>query len=169
MTSLKSMQCFNGIGKLSDYELKLHIDDSVEPVAQRMYRIPFSLQERVTKKLDELESLDIIEKVNTPTSWVSPVLVVPKPNGDIRLCVDMRQANKAIVREQHPNPTVDEILYKMNGSEVFSKLDLRLGYHQIVLEEKSRDITTFVTNNGLYRYKRQYGSPEISAGYFTGV
>ncbi|MCG7883226.1 MAG: reverse transcriptase, partial [Candidatus Thiodiazotropha endolucinida] len=108
----------------------------------------------MTKKLDELESLDIIEKVNTPTSWVSPVLVVPKPNGDIRLCVDMRQANKAIVREQHPIPTVDEILYKMNGSEVFSKLDLRLGYHQIVLEEKSRDITTFVTNNGLYRYKR---------------
>ena len=147
-------ECFNGIGKLSDYELKLHIDDSVEPVAQRMYRIPFSLQERVTKKLDELESLDIIEKVNTPMSWVSPVLVVPKPNGDIRLCVDMRQANKAIVREQHPIPTVDEILYKMNGSEVFSKLDLRLGYHQIVLEEKSRDITTFVTNNGLYRYKR---------------
>ena len=150
----KYAECFNGIGKLSDYELKLHIDDSVEPVAQRMYRIPFSLQERVTKKLDELESLDIIEKVNTPTSWVSPVLVVPKPNGDIRLCVDMRQANKAIVREQHPIPTVDEILYKMNGSEVFSKLDLRLGYHQIVLEEKSRDITTFVTNNGLYRYKR---------------
>ena len=169
MTNLKSMQCFNGTGKLSDYKLKLHIDDGVEPVAQRMYRIPFSLQERETKKLDELESLDIIEKVNTPTSWVSPVLVVPKPNGDIRLCVDMRQANKAIVREQHPNPTVDEILYKMNGSEVFSKLDLRLGYHQSVLEEKSRDITTFVTNNGLYRYKRQYGSPEISAGYFTGV
>ena len=92
--------------------------------------------------------------MNTPTSWVSPVLVVPKQNGDIRLCVDMRQANKAIVREQHPIPTVDEILYKINGSEVFSKLDLRLGYHQIVLEEKSRDITTFVTNNGLYWNKR---------------
>ena len=79
---------------------------------------------------------------------------MPKPNGDIRLCVDMRQANKAIVREQHPIPTVDEIQYKMNGSEVFSKLDLRLCYHQIVVEEKARDITTFMTNNGLYRYKR---------------
>ena len=78
---------------------------------------------------------------------------VPKPNGDIRLCIDMRQANKAIVRERHPIPTVDEIVYHMNGSEVFSKLDLKYGYHQIELEEESRKITTFVTHKGLYRYK----------------
>ena len=73
------------------------------------------------------------------------MIVVPKPNGDIRLCVDMRQANKAIIRERHPIPTVDEILYNMNGSEVFSKLDMKYGYHQIELEEDSREITTFVT------------------------
>nr|XP_034321902.1 uncharacterized protein K02A2.6-like [Crassostrea gigas] len=66
----------------------------------------------------------------------------------------MRQANAAIIRERHPIPTVDEILYNVNGSEVFSKLDLRSGYHQIELEEPSREITTFVTYKGLYRYKR---------------
>ena len=130
--------CFDGIGKLKDFKLKLHIDKRVKPVAQAMYRIPYSLRDKVSQQLEELESQDIIERVNDQTPWVSPVIVVPKQNGDIRLCVDMRQANAAIVRERHPIPTVDEILYNVNGSEIFSKLDLRSGYHQIELEESSR-------------------------------
>lgn len=150
----KYSDCFKGVGKLKDFKLKLHINSKVEPVAQRMYRIPFTLREKVEKKLDELESQDIIERVNDQTPWVSPVIVVPKPNGDIRLCVDMRQANKTIIRERNPIPTVDEILYKMNGGEWFSKMDLRYGFHQLELEESSREITTFVTHRGLYRYKR---------------
>ena len=145
---------FSGVGKLDDFKLKLHINSDVEPIAQRMYRIPFTLREKVERKLDELEAQDIIEKVNDQTPWVSPVIVVPKPNGDIRLCVDMREANKAIMRERHPIPTVDEILYKMNGGEWFSKMDLRYGFHQLELEKQSREITTFITHKGLYRYKR---------------
>jgi hypothetical protein len=66
----------------------------------------------------------------------------------------MRQANAAIACERHPIPTVDESLYNINGSEIFSKLDRRSGYHQIELEESSREITTFITHKGLYRYKR---------------
>ncbi|XP_021343899.1 uncharacterized protein K02A2.6-like [Mizuhopecten yessoensis] len=112
------------------------------------------MRQKVSDKIDELENLDIIEKVNTHTQWVSPVIVVPKPDGDIRLCVDMRRANEAIIRERHPIPTADEILYDINGSKVFSRLDLKYGYHQIELAEQSRNITTFVTHKGLYRYKR---------------
>ena len=62
-------------------------------------------------------------------------IVVPKPNGDIQLCTDMRKANEAIVRENFPIPTVDDILHEINGCKVFSKLDLKYGYHQL---EKSR-------------------------------
>ena len=68
---------------------------------------------------------DNIESVEGPTPWVSPVVVVPKPSGDIRLCVDMRKANEAIVRERHPIPTVDDIFYQLNESKVFSNLDLK--------------------------------------------
>lgn len=84
--------------------------------------------------------MDIIEKAEGPTPWVSPIVVAPKPNGDIRLCVDMRQANQAIIRERYPIPAVDEILQNLNRSSVFSKLDLKLAFHQIELSEQSRNI-----------------------------
>ena len=77
----------------------------------------------------------------------------------------MRRANEAIVRERHPIPTVDEVLQDMTQSSVFSKVDLKWGYHQLELSEESRDITTFTTHAGLYRYKRlMFGvtsAPEI--------
>lgn len=98
---------------------------------------------------------DIIQEVlEGPTGWVSPSVVAPKQNGDVRICVGMRWANEAIVRERQPIPTVEELLQDLNGSTVFSKLDLKWGFHQIVLSEESRHITTFVTHKGLYRYKR---------------
>ena len=60
-------ECFQGVGKLKDHKLKLYIDKDVKPVAQHMYRVPYTLREKVSDKLDELESLGIIEKVNHPT------------------------------------------------------------------------------------------------------
>ena len=145
---------FKGIGKLNDFKLNLHIDKTVKPVAQPIRRLPFGLREKVDEKLDELLANDIIEEVSGPTQWVSLLVVVPKPGGDVRICVDMRQANKAIIRERHPIPTIEEILYKMNGATVFSKVDLKWGFHRIPLSDMSRDITTFTTHRGLYRYKR---------------
>ena len=89
-----------------------------------------------------------------PGPWVNPVVIVPKNNGEIRLCVDMIQANQPILRRRYPIPTVDEVLHTMNGSKVFSKLDLKWGYHQLELSPESREITTFATPDGLFRYKR---------------
>ena len=66
----------------------------------------------------------------------------------------MRRANEGILRGRHPFPTVDEILQSLNGSKVLSKFDLRWGYHQFELTPDSREITTFVTHCGLFRYKK---------------
>ena len=126
----------------------------MQAVAQPIRRVPYHLRDKLSDKLDELVKLDIIEKVSGPSSWVSPVVVVPKPSGDIRLCVDMRQANMAVKRERYPIPTIDEVLQDLNQSKFFSKLDLNSAYHQIELSPESRDITTFGTHQGLYRYKR---------------
>ena len=144
----------NGIGKLKNYQAKIHIDPNVTPVAQHTRRIPFAMHEKLEAKIHELLRDDIIEPVEGPTPWLSPLVIIPKPSGDIRICVDMRQANTAVIRERHPIPTVDEVIQRMNGSTVFTKLDLQCGFHQLELEEKSREITTFVCHLGIFRYKR---------------
>ena len=145
---------FEGVGVLKDRQVKLHVNKDVEPVAQPLRRTPYNLRAKVEAKIEELEKADIIERVEEAAKWVNPVVIVPKNDSEIRLCIDMRRANEAIERVRHPIPTVDEILQGMNGSKVFSKLDLKWGYHQIELEENSREITTFATHAGLYRYKR---------------
>jgi len=88
----KFSKVFQGFGKLKGYQLKLHIDENVQPVAQPVRRIPFSRRAKVTEKLEELLKPDVIGKVEGPKRWVNPLVVVEKPNGDIRICLDMRQA-----------------------------------------------------------------------------
>ena len=144
---------FNGIGQLKDFKLKLHIDKTVPPVAQPARKIPFHMRQKVKAAIEKLEQDGIIEKVEGPTPWVSPLVFTPKKDGDVRLCVDMRMANRAIQRERHPSSTVDDLVHKLNGATVFSKLDLRAGYHQLLLDEESRYITTFETHKGLRRYR----------------
>ena len=146
---------FSGVGKLSGYQLKLHINLKVTPIAQKPRRIPFPLKHKVQRKIDELLNLDITEKVSGPITWVSLAVIAPKPKkDDVRICVDMRRVNETIQRTELPIPTVDEVLEEMNGNTVFSKPDMNMGFHQIELEEGSRDITKFSAGDSLYRYKR---------------
>ena len=143
---------FSGVGKLKIFQLKLHVNKDVKPVAQPVRRLLFGLRDKVDRKLDELLKEDIIEEVPSgPRELVSPLVVVPKPDGDIRVCVDMRRAKEAIERETHPIPTIEEILHDLNGSTVFSKLDLKWGFHQVELETESRRITAFITHRGLFQ------------------
>jgi hypothetical protein len=76
-----------------------------------------------------------------PAPWVSPIGVAPKPKNpnEIRLCVDMRLPNKAILRSRHITPTLDDMNLDLNGAKVFSKCDLKNGYHQLELSKESRN------------------------------
>lgn len=145
-----------GIGKLTGQTVKVHVDKSVPPVARKHSRVPFHLRDKVEKEIKKLEEQDIIEKVTGPTEWVSRIVTPPKPKNpsEIRVCVDMREANKAVIRTRHVTPTIEELISDLNGATVFSKIDLRAGYHQLELEPESRPITTFSTHVGLFRYKR---------------
>lgn len=157
-----------GVESCKSEPVHITIDESIPPVAQPHRRIPFHMRKLVENELNELEKADIIEKVEGATPWVSPIVVVPKPNDPdrIRICVDMREANRAICRERHLIPTVEEIALDLNGCTVFSKIDLKQGYHQFVLHPDSRKITTFSTHVGLYRYKRLNFGMSCSAEIF---
>ena len=142
----------SGVGRLKDFQLKLNIDESVKPVIQPPRRVPFSARAMVEKKLKELEEQDIIEKVDEPTVWLSPVHIV-KQSDKVRMVVDMSIANKAIMRNRRVLPTPEEVFCELDGAQFFSKIDLNSAYHQIELHPESRYITTFATHVGNYRHK----------------
>ena len=152
---------FHGIGKLKDTQITLSIGKEVKPIAQQTHRIPFHVRDKVEIELQQLEKQDIIEKApdTEHKDWVSLIVVVPKKDGRIRVCVDMRTANTAIKRVRHPMRTVKDISMELNDAKFFSKLDMSQAYHQLELSPESRSVRTFTTHVGLYRYKRlNYGT-----------
>ena len=159
---------FDGLGKLKDEQVTLVVDEQQPPKMQPQRRIPYHMRMKIEAALRQLEKEDIIERVpeNQGTPWVSPIVVVPKKDGAVRICVDMRVANEAIQRIRHPIPTVDDVSFELNGSKFFSKIDLCQAYHQLELEESSRQITTFSTHVGLFRYKRLNYGTNASAEIF---
>lgn len=102
----------NGIGRFKGQEVMIHIDKSVPPVARKHIRTPFHLRAKVAQEIEQLTTEGIIEKVTGPTEWVSSIVTPPKHNspGEIRLCIDMREANEAILRTRHVTPTLDEFI-----------------------------------------------------------
>ncbi|XP_061506861.1 uncharacterized protein K02A2.6-like [Anopheles gambiae] len=152
--SINQVETFRAFPSIRGVSIHIPIDKTVTPVAQRLRRLPLPMLDKVDSKLNELVAKDIIEKVSEPSSWVSPMVIVVKDCGSIRLCIDMRQVNKAILRETHPLPTIEDIRWRMNGAKYFSRLDIKDAFHQLLLDEESKTLTTFITHRGLYRYKR---------------
>ena len=144
---------FGGIGRLRNKIVKLHVDPDITPRQQPHSRIPFHVRGDVEKELERLERLDIIERFEGPTPWISPIVVVPKKSG-VGICVDMPEANKAVKREEHLMPTIFDLIADLNGATHFSTLDLSSGYHQLEIAPESRFVATFSTLVGLRRYKR---------------
>ncbi|KAK3743590.1 hypothetical protein QZH41_010231, partial [Actinostola sp. cb2023] len=139
-------------GEDDDFDKAIEkLNQYFSPKTNTTYENPFSREKR---ELERLEKLDIIEEITGPTPWVSPIVVVPKSSGEVRICFDMREANKTVEREKHLMPTIDDLVADLNGATVFSKLDLSSGYQQLELDPESRHITTFSTHVGLRRYKR---------------
>jgi hypothetical protein len=158
----KYPEVFSGKIGCAPKQVTIMIDDDKRPVAQRGRKIPYNLEEKAESKLAQLLEADIVEKVSDdePRTWISPPVVAPKPGKeDIRFCIDMRAVNESIKRPNAQLPTTEDVIDKLRGAQVFSKLDLKEAYHQFELDEKSRHVTTFHGPDALYRYKRlNYGT-----------
>ncbi|XP_062706122.1 uncharacterized protein K02A2.6-like [Aedes albopictus] len=139
---------------IKDMCASIKIDRTVTPVRQAYRRIPIPLEEITLLKLKELERQGIIERVHEASEWVSPMLVKRKSSDDVRIIIDLREANKAVIREVHPLPTMEQMISKLRGSTIFTKLDVKQAFHQLLLRDDCRYITTFISPLGLMRYKR---------------
>ncbi|XP_042145272.1 uncharacterized protein LOC120848911 [Ixodes scapularis] len=142
-----------GLGLLKNYSHKVKVRHTVPPVQSKLRRLPMTLRDRVSEEIFKLEREGVIERVEA-SEWVSPIVVVRKPDGNIRMCVDLRAPNQAVVIDSFPLPCINELLNSLRGAAIFSKLDLASAYHQVRLDPVSRDLTSFITHEGLFRFKR---------------
>lgn len=145
---------FSGLGRLEGaYKIELE-NNYVPHTVTSPRRIPMPYFGKVKDELNRMEKLGVISKVEEPTEWCSGIVIVPKPNGHIRICTDYTKLNEAVKREIHQMPVVDETLSRLSGAKIFSKLDANCGFWQIPLTEDSSLLTTFITPFGRFRYHR---------------
>ena len=136
----------------SDREVEFTIDliPGTEPISIPPYRMsPVELRE-LKAQLEELLSKGFIRPSISP--WGAPVLFVKKKDGNLRLCIDYRQLNWATIRNQYPLPRIDELFDQLQGSRVYSKIDLRSSYHQLKVRENVVSKTAFRTRYGHYEF-----------------
>ena len=140
------------VGRLKDYQVKFHVDEDVQPVAERRRPAPFHLRAKEKKEIEKLKAEGIVEEHDGPAPWISNTVLAPKPDGGTRVTVDMRNVNKAIRSTNIPIPRVEEIKSELAGNSVFSKLDFKSAFHQLEIDKESRYLTVFHGDGCLMRY-----------------
>lgn len=123
---------------------------STTPIHQHGYRLSPTKRAILKEEIEKLLEAKIIKPSRSP--WSSPCLLVPKSDGTHRLVVDFRKINNITIPDRYPMPRIDDLIDTVASAKYISKLDLVKGYHQIPLEEDSKEVTAFVTPFGLYEY-----------------
>lgn len=115
-------ELFSGLGK-TDWEYTIKLKPGNVPFAlSTPRRVPLPLMEKVKKELQRMENMGVISRVDKPTNWCSGMVVVPKSDGSVRICVDLTKLNESVLRENHPLPCVDQTLGQLTGAKIFSKI-----------------------------------------------
>lgn len=136
------------------YTQTLRLNDT-EPVYQRNYRLPKCHKDEIERQVENLLKNELIEP--SCSNYNSPIILVPKKSTDPdkrwRMCIDYRRLNKKLIADKHPLPRIVDILDSLGNARYFSVIDLFSGFHQVPLHENSRDMTSFSTEKGAFRWK----------------
>ena len=141
---------FQGYGKLEG-TVALKVDKSVQPVRMPLRKLPVPIRDRVNLELQRLVANNIIAPVTEPTSWISALLIVTKPNNDIRVCIDPKPLNRALMRDHYCMPTIDDVLPRLSKAKAFSTADAANAFWHLCPDEESSKLTTFETPFGKFR------------------
>ena len=142
---------FDRLGSLKG-AYNIRIDPTVKPVTHARRKVPIESKEAIDKELDYLIEEEIITEQVEPTPWVSSVTFPRKPNGEVRVCLDPSNLNKAIIREHHKPMTVEEIAHELAGATVYTKADALKAFLQIHLTHEASLLTTFNSHRGWLRF-----------------
>ena len=146
----KFPKIFSGLGR-TNWTYKIVLDPNAKPYAlSTPRRVPLPLMQKVKTELERMERLGVISKMDEPTEWCAGMVVVPKQNSDVRICIDFTRLNESVKRENYPLPSVEESLAKLSGAKIFTKLDANSSFWQTNLAPESRPLTTFITPYGRY-------------------
>ena len=142
---------FKGLGQMKGQEYDIKLTENVAPFAINVPRqVPIPLPQKAAQELQRMERNGVKSRIDEPSKWCAPMVVTPKSNEKVHMCVDLTQLNRYVQRENHPLPTTDTALGKLAGEKFFSLLDANSGFWQIKLSEKSRPLTTFIPPWGRY-------------------
>ena len=156
---------FDRLGSLKgEYDIK--IDPTVPPVQHARRKVPIESKAAIEEAIDYMVKQDILEPQIEPTPWVSSVTYPVKPTGEVRPCLDARDLNKAIIRENHKPQTVEEIAHQLAGAVVFTKADALKAFLQVHLTEESSKLLVINTHKGRYRFKRMPFGAKMSQDVF---
>ena len=138
------------LGRTHLTELSLRLVEGTKPIALAPYKIPHSKEEKLNEEIDKLIAQGSVRPSVSP--WSFPVVLVNKPDGSIRLCVDYRKLNQVTVGDSYPLPIIDDLIMELGDAKIFSQLDLVQAYHQVPLAEDSRQLTAFRTKSHHLEY-----------------
>ena len=156
---------FDRLGSLrGEYDIK--VDPTVPPVQHARRKVPIESKAAIEEAIDYMVKQDILEPQIEPTPWVSSVTYPVKPSGEVRPCLDARDLNKAIIRENHKPQTVEEIAHQLAGAVVFTKADALKAFLQVHLTEESSKLLVINTHKGRYRFKRMPFGAKMSQDVF---
>ena len=156
---------FDRLGSLKG-AYNIRVDPTVKPVTHARRKVPIESKEAIDKELDYLIEEEIITEQVEPTPWVSSVMFLRKPNGDVRVCLDPSNLNKAIIREHHKPMTVEEIAHKLAGATVYTKADALKAFLQIHLTHEASLLTTFNSHRGRLQFLRMPFGAKMSQDVF---